>query len=48
MECQTAFDQLKELCTITPILSYADFTKSFKLHTDASVLGLAALLYQIH
>ena len=47
MECQITFDQLKELCTTTPILSYADFTKSFKLHTDPSVLGLGAVLYQI-
>ena len=48
MKCQTAFDQLKELCTTTPILAYTDFTKSFKLHPDASVLGLGAILYQIH
>ena len=24
-ECQEAFDTLKELCTTTPILAYADF-----------------------
>ena len=48
MECQIVFDQLKELCTTTFILAYIDFTKSFKLPTDASVLGLGAVLYQIH
>ena len=48
LECQTAFDQLKELCTTTAILAYADFTKPFKLHTDASVLGMGVVLYQLH
>ena len=47
LECQDAFDKLNELCTTTPLLAYADFGKSFKLHTDASDLGLGALLYQI-
>ena len=28
-ECQEAFDKLKELCTTTPILVYADFGKPF-------------------
>ena len=46
-ECQEAFDKLKELCTTTPILAYADFEKPFKLHTDVSVLGLGAILYQV-
>ena len=48
LECQTAFDQLKELYTTTPVLAYADFTKPFKLHTNASVLSLGALLHQVH
>ena len=47
LECQEAFDKLKELCTNTPILAYAKFGKPFKLHTDASVLGLGAVLYQV-
>ena len=47
-ECQEAFHKLKELCTTTPILAYADFGKPFKLHIDASVLGLGAVLYQVH
>ena len=46
-ECQEAFDKLKELCTTTPNLAYADFGKPFKLHTDASVLSLEAVLYQV-
>ena len=46
-ECQEAFDWLKELCTTTPILAYADFGKPLKLHTDVSVLGLGAVLYQV-
>ena len=45
-ECQIAFDELKELCTSTPILAYADYKKPFQLQTDASDLGLGAVLYQ--
>ena len=45
-KCQQAFDDLKTLCTMAPILAYADFTKPFKLHTDACGTGLGAVLYQ--
>ena len=46
--CQQAFDDLKSLCTTTPILAYVDFTQPFKLHTDACGSGLGAVLYQTH
>ena len=44
--CQQAFDDLKTLCTMAPILAYADFYKPFKLNTDACCTGLGAVLYQ--
>ena len=47
LEWQKAFDKLKDLYTTTPILAYADFGNPFKLHTDTSVLGLGAVLYQV-
>ena len=45
-ECEEAFLNLKERCWNPPILAYADYGKPFKLHTDASGLGLGAILYQ--
>ena len=45
-KCQQAFDDLKTLCTMAPILVYANFTKPFKLHTDACGTSLGAVLYQ--
>ena len=45
-ECQVAFEHLKHLCSQTPILAYANYTKPFILHTDASENGLGAVLYQ--
>ena len=29
-----------------PILAYADYTRSFKVHTDASEQGLEVVLYK--
>ena len=46
--CQLSFDDLNHLCTIAPILGYANFMKPFKLHTDACRSGLEAVLYQIY
>ena len=44
--CQQAFDNLKTLCTMAPILAYANFSKPLKFHTDACGTGLGAVLYQ--
>ena len=43
---QKAFEELEELCCSAPILAYANYEKKFKIHTDASDLGLGAVLYQ--
>ena len=44
--CQQAFDDLKTLCTTVPVLPYANFSKLFKLYTDACGMDLGAVLYQ--
>ena len=45
---KTPLTTLKQLCTTSPILAYADFEKPFKLQTDTRVLGLGTVLYQVH
>ena len=45
-ESQEAFEALKEHCCTTPVLDYANYKKPFRLHTDASDLGLGVVLYQ--
>ena len=44
--CEKSFENFKHLCSSMPILAYADYSKPFKLHTDACNLGLGAVLYQ--
>ena len=46
VEYQQAFEQLKLLCSQTPVLAYANYRKPFKLHTDASENRLGAVVYQ--
>ena len=41
-----AFEMLKKVCLKIPVLALADFNKPFLLETDASKLGLEAMLSQ--
>ena len=43
---EEAFQTLKARLTSPPVLAYPDFTFPFEVHTDASSLGLGAVLYQ--
>ena len=45
-ECQTAFDKLKSCLTSAPVLGHPDFSQPFILQTDASGMGLGAILAQ--
>ena len=45
-KCEQAFNQLKEHLQSTPVLCYPDFSRPFALETDASGVGLGAVLAQ--
>jgi RNase H-like domain found in reverse transcriptase len=44
---QLAFDHLKNLLCVAPVLAYPDFNARLYLATDASVIGLGAVIYQL-
>ena len=44
---QTVLDRLVNLLTSPPILAYPEYNEPYVLHTDASQLGLGAVLYQL-
>ena len=46
-EEQKSFDTLKYLCFQAPILAYPNYKLPFILHTDSSLEGLGAVLYQV-
>ena len=45
-DCEKAFNTLKKRLISAPVLTFADFTKPFILHVDASNEGLGAVLSQ--
>ncbi|KAG1939020.1 interleukin-1 receptor accessory protein-like 1-A [Pimephales promelas] len=45
-DCQVAFDTVISKLTSAPVLGFANPKLPYILHTDASILGLGAVLYQ--
>ena len=45
-KCQMAFESLKQLLVQAPILRCPDFSRRFKIQTDASLVGIGAALLQ--
>ena len=46
-EAKDVFNTLKQKCMTAPVLAFADLEKPFLLETDASALGLGAVLQQV-
>ena len=45
-ECTKAYQELKDLLLKEPVVAYPDFSVPFRLYTDASNIGLGAILAQ--
>ena len=45
-ECTKAYQELKDLLLKEPVVAYPDFSIPFRLYTDASNIGLGAILAQ--
>ena len=45
-ECTKAYQELKDLLLKDPVVAYPDFSVPFRLYTDASNIGLRAILAQ--
>ena len=45
-EQEEAFEKLKNALSTPPVLGYANYEAPFEVHTDASLRGLGAVLYQ--
>ncbi|GFS50919.1 retrovirus-related Pol polyprotein from transposon 297 [Trichonephila clavipes] len=48
MEAQDAFNKVKRALTEAPVLQLANFQEQFNLFTDASGVGIGAVLSQNH
>ena len=45
-ECQGAFEGLKDALIEEPILIFPDFSKAFKIHTEASDFAIGGVFMQ--
>ena len=44
---QNAFDTLKQAIVAAPMLKFLDYSKEIRVRTDASKIGIGAVLFQV-